>query len=161
MTPPRFSSRWERFLGKTDSPIESRFLASFCELAVEHGFEISKKQKRFFIRIEPQRKLGPIRLDFLVSYPCHTDLLEIAVECDGFNFHERTPEQASKDRARDRTLQMAGIKIFRFTGSEINASPMSCALEVLTEIENFQTKTIAAAIRKGGGGMWHELDRDF
>lgn len=158
MTIDRFSSRWERVLGKTDSPIEARFLAAFCELSTEHGFEISKKLKRFFIRIEPQKVLGPIRLDFLISYLCDLHLFEIAVECDGHNFHERTAEQASKDRARDRALQLSGIKIFRFTGTEINSNPMSCALEVLTEIENFQTKTIAAAIRKGGGGMWHEYD---
>lgn len=56
---------------------------------------------------------------------------KLAVECDGHNFHERTKEQASTDRERDRELQAAGYPVFRFTGSDIWNDPMGCARQAL------------------------------
>jgi hypothetical protein len=55
----------------------------------------------------------------------------LIVECDGHDFHERTKEQAARDRDRDRQAQLAGIEIFRFTGSEIWRDPLGCATQVL------------------------------
>ena len=54
----------------------------------------------------------------------------LIVECDGHEFHERTKEQAARDRRRDRMAQEKGIAIFRFTGSQIWADPWECAGEV-------------------------------
>jgi len=55
---------------------------------------------------------------------------KVIVECDGHEFHERTKEQATRDKARDRNLQALGFQVFRFTGSEIFAQACKCALEV-------------------------------
>lgn len=137
-----FRSKWERTLGKTESPIESHFMAAFCEVAFDHGYEIGKNTGRFRIGIEPQKHMDRIRLDFLISYMMHKSLIEIAVECDGHDYHERTKQQAAKDRSRDRALQALGLKVFRFTGSEIYADARGCAVEVLDAIEEFQTATI-------------------
>lgn len=52
-----------------------------------------------------------------------------AIELDGHDFHERTKEQAAKDKSRDRLLQTAGWKTLRFTGSEVFKSPFKCAVE--------------------------------
>ena len=49
----------------------------------------------------------------------------IAVECDGHEFHEKTKQQAARDKARDRD---------RFTGSEIWKDPGACADEVLVHL---------------------------
>jgi hypothetical protein len=54
----------------------------------------------------------------------------LIVECDGHDFHERTKEQASRDRARDRSAALAGLEVFRFTGSELWKDPWGCALQV-------------------------------
>src|SRR5215467_10594120 len=43
----------------------------------------------------------------------------VVVECDGHEFHERTVQQASKDRRRDRMLQRRGVPILRFTGTDV------------------------------------------
>lgn len=48
---------------------------------------------------------------------------KFAVEYDGHDFHEKTKEQARKDKARDRALTLAGWRVLRFTGSEVFASP--------------------------------------
>lgn len=55
----------------------------------------------------------------------------LIVECDGHDFHERTKEQATRDRERDRSAQMAGTEIFRFTGSELWRNPLGCAEQVI------------------------------
>lgn len=55
----------------------------------------------------------------------------LIVECDGHNFHERTKEQAAKDRSRDRWAQANGYEVFRFTGSEIWRDPIGCAGQVV------------------------------
>jgi len=52
------------------------------------------------------------------------------IECDGHDFHERTPEQASRDKRRDRFFQTKGIIVLRFTGSDIWRHPTKCAEEI-------------------------------
>jgi very-short-patch-repair endonuclease len=56
------------------------------------------------------------------------------VECDGHDFHEKTKEQARRDKQRDRFLQSRGYKVLRYTGSEIWADPTECSDEILTEL---------------------------
>lgn len=59
-------------------------------------------------------------------------VITVAVEADGHDFHERTKEQASRDRGRDRTFQLSGIPILRFTGSEIHRDAFGCGKQVET-----------------------------
>nr|WP_253817543.1 DUF559 domain-containing protein [Vibrio coralliilyticus] len=61
------------------------------------------------------------------SYP-----FSICIECDGHEFHERTPEQAKKDKSKDRVLKEKGIDVIRFTGTEITREPDKCAEQVLS-----------------------------
>jgi hypothetical protein len=53
-----------------------------------------------------------------------------ALECDGHDFHERTKEQAERDRVRDRDLQSIGWNVARFTGAEIYRDPLAAAVRV-------------------------------
>jgi very-short-patch-repair endonuclease len=55
-----------------------------------------------------------------------------AVEIDGHDFHERTKEQARRDKSRDRALTSTGWSVLRFTGSEIYADPSGC-LDQITD----------------------------
>lgn len=73
-----------------------------------------------------------VRLDFAVV----GDGKRVAVEVDGHDWHERTKEQAERDKSRDRLLQAAGWQVFRFTGSEVWRAPDRCAQEVLKLWEN-------------------------
>lgn len=52
------------------------------------------------------------------------------VELDGHEFHERTKEQAQRDKARDRAFTFAGWRVLRFTGSEVFADATGCVSEV-------------------------------
>jgi very-short-patch-repair endonuclease len=55
----------------------------------------------------------------------------LVVECDGHDFHERTREQATRDKNRDRELLNAGYPVMRFTGSEIVSSPLKCTNQIM------------------------------
>lgn len=79
----------------------------------------------------PQRKVLSYRVDFIVSRSPFVEGKGVAVECDGHNFHERTKEQAARDRQKDRDLQAAGYRVLRFTGSEIYRDAFKCADETL------------------------------
>lgn len=77
------------------------------------------------------------RLDFLLQWKSvwADEPLRIGIECDGHEFHEKTKDQATRDKRRDRAIQMEGVPIYRFTGSEIFKNPASCAKEVLEIVQ--------------------------
>lgn len=77
--------------------------------------------------------IGPslYRIDF--AFFDHTRRRRYAVELDGHDFHERTKEQAERDRSRDRALTAAGWVCLRFTGREVYRDPGAC----LDQIETF------------------------
>lgn len=78
--------------------------------------------------VVPQYKWGNYRIDFSIRMKNWDGIL--FVECDGHDFHERTKEQAERDRSKDREIQAAGISILRFTGREIHRNPLSCVLQI-------------------------------
>lgn len=86
----------------------------------------------------PQVTIDGHRVDFLFAGDRNQDEPRclVAVECDGHEFHERTKEQAAKDKARDRDLARRGIVVMRFTGSEVWADAGGCAEQVISFIEN-------------------------
>jgi hypothetical protein len=98
----------------------------------------------------PQQQIGDHRVDFalndwfinpqikvaqMVGKPNPPVPLEInnrlVVECDGHDFHEKTREQAARDKNRDRELLNAGYPVMRFTGSEIVSSPLKCTNQIM------------------------------
>jgi hypothetical protein len=73
------------------------------------------------IAIVPALNIANVgEVDFAVFIPSlSVDRPVVVVECDGHDFHERTVEQASRDRKRDRELQRLDIPVFRFTGTDV------------------------------------------
>lgn len=85
------------------------------------------------VTITPQFEWDRYRIDFCFRLK-RTDRV-VFVECDGHEFHERTPEQAERDRSKDRAIQAAGIPILRFTGREIWRDPVAVALEIFKALK--------------------------
>lgn len=56
--------------------------------------------------------------------------MNFIVECDGYEFHQKTKEQVEYDNKRQRNLQKAGYIIIRFSGSEIWKNPYDCANDI-------------------------------
>jgi len=90
------------------------------------------KPEAVVTRLYQQFREGPYRLDFAMTMAVaapHVDV-KLAIECDGHDYHERTKEQARRDRERDRYLTERGYLVVRFTGSEIWADAVGCAHKV-------------------------------
>jgi very-short-patch-repair endonuclease len=81
-----------------------------------------------------QFKIGLYRVDFFIKAYGQN----LAIECDGHDFHDRTKEQAARDRQRDRMLLSCGCHTVRFTGSEIYANATGCAFEVFELLDFFR-----------------------
>lgn len=80
----------------------------------------------------PQYEWNGYRIDFAI---CSKNLDQpVFIECDGHDFHERTKEQAIRDRSKDRKIQEAGMAVLRFTGAEIYRDPGHCAYQVINFI---------------------------
>lgn len=85
-----------------------------------------------FVQHELRIEERSVRLDFaLVGRG-----VRLAIEVDGHDFHERTKEQAERDRSRDRALQRAGWTVLRFTGREVNRDAARCVAEVLDGVRS-------------------------
>jgi very-short-patch-repair endonuclease len=78
----------------------------------------------------PQQVLGSFRYDFAIT---RQGKLICLIECDGKEFHS-TAEQIANDRAKDTLAAQMGVRMFRFSGSDIWRDPKGCAREVLHTI---------------------------
>lgn len=90
-----------------------------------------------YIITQSQVQLDNWRVDFVISAQAYSGAADQSVwkdaivECDGHDFHERTKEQAARDRKRDRGMALEGKTLFRFTGSELFRDPMACIDEII------------------------------
>lgn len=117
-----------------DSPIEVVFGASFHLLCALNGTPLQVLSDLsgdmgngpFLV---PQYVIGRYRADFLIGIGGNGPRLSkcIVVECDGHDFHEKTKDQAARDKSRDRDMMFVVAKVIRFTGSELHARPFECA----------------------------------
>lgn len=90
-------------------------------------------------RLNHQYVVDNYRLDFAYEGEGEKGPYRIAIEIDGHDFHERTKEQASHDKQRDRYLQSKNWRVLRFTGSDVYRNPFACAQEVLDTIQQLHT----------------------
>lgn len=83
----------------------------------------------------PQYEWNDFRIDLALRVPSYR-FKWLFIECDGHDFHERTKEQAARDRQKDREIQASGFPVLRFTGSEIHRDLASCADQVFQFLED-------------------------
>lgn len=65
------------------------------------------------------------------------ELVKLVVEVDGHDFHEKTKQQASRDRDRDRKLLLSGCPVIRFTGSDVFNDPRYCAEQIDDQLNEY------------------------
>lgn len=116
------------------SPIERVFIAAFYATYSSSSVFFYGAAREFApppfegMHVYPQVSIDGYRLDFLIADLRKDGVARYTVvECDGHDFHERTKQQASHDKARDRHFQRKGWKVIRFTGSDIWRCPVSAA----------------------------------
>lgn len=120
-------------VNRTESPIEKM-------LYIQMNHDILFLSHYDDMQIIPQQMIkrddSYIRVDFLIKVKHSGEEINIVVECDGHDFHEKTKEQAQKDKSRDRFLVSEGYYVFRFTGSEIYKNARIVSEEVSAFIFN-------------------------
>lgn len=130
-----------------ESVIERMFLSAFIVSTASGVVVASKSLSSTVVRdcmyhyytVDLQKPIDRYRVDFLVTshWPSSTGdpvNKRLIVECDGHDYHERTKEQAARDRARDRRLHKLGYSTFRYTGSEIWKDVLACAEECMSNL---------------------------
>ena len=130
---------------KSESPIEKRLLAGMlCHLAggivgrvIYADLPNPPWERDGDVEIHLQKQIGDYRVDFCIDV---RNACQIVVECDGHDFHERTKEQARRDKSRDRWFVSQGIRVVRFTGSEIYRNTEECVDEISALIEAEQDR---------------------
>ncbi len=128
------------------SPLEIAFgmalleqLGSGLELAPERGESgVIGRVPGWFFMVASQPNLDWCRPDFaLVSIArskfedVGADANIVMLEVDGHDYHERTKEQARRDRSRDRRMVDNGWVPLRFTGQEVHEDATGCAAEAV------------------------------
>lgn len=152
-------------VSRCESPIEELMALALwaAGLAQCDAVKMADSMREFdafgSLAIQPQYTIGRYRADFLVTYG-HMNysateptpklswrVCRAVVECDGHDYHERTKEQAKYDRTRDRDMQASGWKVYRYTGAELWADPLKCALEVVGRLRDDAEKSPIIAER--------------
>lgn len=110
-----------RFIESCESPIERIFAAAVFKMV-----GVNEMLQQWAAQVP----VGKYRIDFVHTVREEGREIRVAVECDGHDFHEKTKEQAQRDKERDRFLQQEGYFVFRYTGSEVYKSPERCVMEV-------------------------------
>ncbi len=146
LTQARLNISRERVSHWCESPIELNFLLAAIMsfrlfrdsplLILKQGESSDCTERHYYIR--PQARIGKFRVDFVIGIS--TCLNEAIVECDGREFHHSKREQIERDRERDRELEAADYKVFRFPGTEIYNVPFDCASEVICWLEECEAK---------------------
>lgn len=114
-----------------DTPIEKLFYQCFNYICW------CEKIKIFLIpQVEIEIDNKAYRVDFLVccEYLSEDKARKYIVECDGFEYHSSSKQQA-KDNQRQRDLENAGYTVIRFSGSEIYNDPVKCVYETLKRLD--------------------------
>lgn len=140
------------------SPIERRLVGSllwmkfgeagyarFDEYGHWYDCDLHKFIKGPAAYITPQASVGRYRVDFLIWAVAGNETIKLGIECDGHDFHEKTKEQAAKDKRRDREILAADIPMMRFTGSEIYRDAHSCAKQIESVFSALVDKAMAKA----------------
>lgn len=102
---------------------------------------ISNQGDVFWVNVYPQKKIyldklkREVHVDFAIFVLTteakagesfdrtnfkYKHIASFIVEVDGFAFHERTKEQATWDKRRERALTAAGYTVLRFSGQEVS-----------------------------------------
>lgn len=153
-----------------ESPIEKMMLSGLLLVGIRRDVEIEMVSKHFrdtfnpkgmdSLTIQTQAGLGDYRADFLLTYRDgygtfrlreigqDNPVVSMIVECDGHDFHDRTKEQASDDRKRDRFLRSTGLMVFRYTGADIWKDVCACAAESLKELRSIWGEKFGADVKR-------------
>lgn len=124
--------------GITLTPIENVMYSILCQVQVS----LSGLYCMYFeLGILPHERIDNYEVDFLLSSPYFTD--KIIIECDGHDFHEKTKQQASYDKKRERDIVKKGYIVLRYSGSDIYNNFDKIIKELTDYVDSLHKKGVA------------------
>ena len=75
-----------------------------------HGIGNNRKADVVIAPQHPDRKAHASILRIFIANFVANEEIRIVVECDGHDFHEKTKEQAARDKSRERDLRSGGVE---------------------------------------------------
>lgn len=119
------------YLHGITSPIEQLFLMEW---------KFGRINEKWGVKLLPQKPIetsnGKYIVDFHITTLDSSDsIINVAIEIDGHEFHEKSKSQVAKDKKRDRALIRSGLTVLRFSGSEVFYEPKSCINEIVDYIK--------------------------
>jgi very-short-patch-repair endonuclease len=161
---------YKRCFSLCESPIEQHFFVTWIDVFRADGFcddderpcvqsNWEVEQGYLTLTLYSQYKItlenNSYRADFLLEIHLlprnrpqgnyHHEHYRIAIELDGHDFHERTKEQAIRDRSRDRAFTRSSYTILRFTGREVYQNAMNVIVEIQNTITDALLPPVIAA----------------
>ena len=142
-----YSHKLTQFLGSwcddydlCKSPIEKILLFAFNVVCVLRSDDIHD----FYIEMRPQYEIifknHKYYADFLVFAEIFENDVNFVVECDGYDFHQKTKHQVKRDNEREYNIKMSGYDVLRFSGTQIYVDSFKCANDIvdymITKIES-------------------------
>lgn len=114
-------------------------------------------------QIALQEPVDKYRIDITLHFNCRLGRNlyrhNVAIECDGFEYHS-SPLQLAHDDAKERDLLASGFSVFRFTGKEIWNDAQRCTQQITKNLLRYCRRLIdgprpkvAAQIRERAEGL--------
>lgn len=111
-----------------DNAAKVAFLSAFTDLAREHGYDIGQDTAGDkIIAVQIGRTVGGYAVSIAIAFEFIGGRLRIAIDC------EKPPANVQN------YLESSGWRVITFPASKLRNLPWGCALEILHEIEEFQT----------------------
>lgn len=155
----RFAELSGAYNGKqTQSPIEDMMLGALLWMELDWALfpeieafgplrgEDGTFGEHLRFSLTPQAPVAGYHVDFLLSLTMNKAVGGIAIECDGHDFHEKTKEQAARDKKRDREILAAGYPVVRFSGSEVFKDASGC----VDQIYELMSESLFRVSKEGG-----------
>lgn len=123
-----------------DSPIEKIFNFAYDIVLCNEGFPITE-----LLYLLPQEEITANGHKYIADFLLDTERmsgiyrehpLKLVIECDGYDFHEKTKYQVARDNRRNFDLQFEGYDVLHFSGSQIYKDPIKCAMDAYKYIKS-------------------------
>ncbi len=125
---------------RLQSPLERKLFLALKKKYVRFETQHSLNWKGEWISIEGKSYDNP-KNNFkevltVADFYIEKGNVRLCVYTDGHTYHERTEEQAQRDKRIDRKLQELGFQVLRYTGKEVNENINVIVAEIKSWIDN-------------------------
>lgn len=142
----RIAETYDGASDNTQSPIEDELLYALTSGSFGWMFDITRAktisgvvafsgtQPDGRIALATQVSVDRYRCDLMIATGRSFGSRLIAIECDGFEFHNKFAWQRERDARRDRNFWRSGVQVMRFSGSRIMGDVRSVVNDIAAEI---------------------------